>query len=1051
MKFLHISDMHFDPINDGADTVKLRTKFINYLKEKNIIVDELFFTGDFRHARNQQGQQEEAVVRNACDFLISIAFSVIKDRNNIYKHIHIVPGNHDLSIGNKKILDEIYEKYDPYKANFKEVMDDGRTGLSILLSRFSFFQQCAEYLRNNMWCNLRDGEVCPVRKLENCSIIYINTAIASGRDDERGKLYIGRQYIENAFQQVTDKNPDMPIIVLAHNVIDDIEQEERIKIKNLIDDLEIPVVWLCGDSHDIEYNNSYNVAYITAGCLLQERGTEASFYVGQLNECGLCFEAHGYDSKHSGWEYKEIVTKRINNSLPDKLRIREKKVGLINNLGLPNKYFSGREKELNQIDRYFQQGEVTMINICQTISGLGGVGKTQLALEYGYRFGGNYPDAVWFIVADESVSIYKSFVQFAITVGISLPTECQIKDLQLVIRNWLSNHDKWLMIIDNIENFEDIEEYLPKVLKGHFIITTRDSNIDIGVKCPLDVFSEGEAVNFLKNRIYGKGEKKEYDFEDFENMAPKLVKRLGNLPLALEQAGAYIFVTKCSISEYLDILEENGLRMFDEKEDYAVPLYYEKVVNTTWNVSISNIANEGAKQLFYLCSYMDSHKIPVDFFIQTRDKLPTPLCDDLESGLSKNRIVTELRKYSLIGGNAKYIDVHQLVQEVVRNQLGDEKKWVNLCYSCIGEYLPTKYDDKKSRIQFFEISNHCESVLNRMNEVKKDEDYLKILFNMGYGYCVNGNYKKSYDFHKKELRVIENVFPKNLKSIARSYNYIGLACFYQGNYKEAKYYYKNAIDVIREFKNCKKEFAEIYNNFALVYRRQGKYKKAIKMYFDSLALKNQIYNYENNSIAETYNNIGVAYYWDNKFKKALKWHFKAKKIREDILSPDDPDLAETYNNIGVVYFAQGKYSEIYNYYEKALNIRREVLGEEHPETTMTYDNIASYFAVIKKYDEAIEYFEYALKIRLDKLGEDHVDVAATYNNMAYVYRHRNDDADAKLIESRKKQDDKTAIKYYEKSYEIFVKNFGKKHPHTMEVFKNLSDMYKCIGSEGYTE
>lgn len=68
MKFLHISDMHFDPINDGADTVKLRTKFINYLKEKNIIVDELFFTGDFRHARNQQGQQEEAVVRNACDF-----------------------------------------------------------------------------------------------------------------------------------------------------------------------------------------------------------------------------------------------------------------------------------------------------------------------------------------------------------------------------------------------------------------------------------------------------------------------------------------------------------------------------------------------------------------------------------------------------------------------------------------------------------------------------------------------------------------------------------------------------------------------------------------------------------------------------------------------------------------------------------------------------------------------------------------------------------------------------------------------------------------------
>lgn len=226
----------------------------------------------------------------------------------------------------------------------------------------------------------------PVKVLEDCSIIYINTAISSGRDEERGELYVGRQYIANAFQQVKDINPDKPIIVLTHNVIDDIERDERNKIKNLINDLAIPVIWLCGEAHDTEYNNSYNVAYITAGCLLQERGTEASFYVGEINEDGMSFEAHGYDSKNLGWEYKETITKRIINSLPDTLKKRKKKLGLINNLALPNKYFSGRENELNQIDRYFRENKITMVNICRTIFGIWGCRKDTISVRVWLSF-----------------------------------------------------------------------------------------------------------------------------------------------------------------------------------------------------------------------------------------------------------------------------------------------------------------------------------------------------------------------------------------------------------------------------------------------------------------------------------------------------------------------------------------------------------------------------------------------------------------------------------------------------------------------------------------
>ena len=93
MKFLHISDLHFDPINDGEETTLLREKFITYLVEKEIVVDEIFFPGDFRHAMKQKDQQEDEIIENACDFLIAIAQNVVKDTDNIYEHIHIVPGD----------------------------------------------------------------------------------------------------------------------------------------------------------------------------------------------------------------------------------------------------------------------------------------------------------------------------------------------------------------------------------------------------------------------------------------------------------------------------------------------------------------------------------------------------------------------------------------------------------------------------------------------------------------------------------------------------------------------------------------------------------------------------------------------------------------------------------------------------------------------------------------------------------------------------------------------------------------------------------------------
>lgn len=335
-----------------------------------------------------------------------------------------------------------------------------------------------------------------------------------------------------------------------------------------------------------------------------------------------------------------------------------------NNLPEQNKYFSGRTEQLDEINCLLQNKKQT-VNICQTILGLGGIGKTQLAIEYAYRYCDKYKTFIWFVNAETSNSAFKYFSDFANAFNLHLPTEYTVEDLQRAVKLFLSENKGWLIIFDNIETIDTIFPYLPGKINGHIIITTRNGHIDFGIPLELGVFHEDEAIIFLKKRLSKTKDLglEEYEYKDFDTASKLLIERLGSLPLALEQAIAYIKVVKCSISEYLDLLGQVSVEAFED--NYASPQYYESIVTLTWNISFSALS-ESAQQLMNLCAYMAPDKIPVDFFVKMRDKLPMPLKKDLSKIITTNRVVTDLRTYSLTSGNSKFINIHRLVQEVVR-------------------------------------------------------------------------------------------------------------------------------------------------------------------------------------------------------------------------------------------------------------------------------------------------------------------------------------------------------------------------------------------------
>jgi len=214
------------------------------------------------------------------------------------------------------------------------------------------------------------------------------------------------------------------------------------------------------------------------------------------------------------------------------------------------------------------------------------------------------------------------------------------------------------------------------------------------------------------------------------------------------------------------------------------------------------------------------------------------------------------------------------------------------------------------------------------------------------------------------------------------------------------------------------------DNFAGLYKKTGKYGKALELYEKALQIREKILGVEHARTADTYDNIGGVYDDMGNYNLALEYFDKAKAIREKILGAEHPDTASTYNNMANVYYVQGDYESALEYYYKSLAIFEKVLGLEHPDTATTYNNMASVYNAQGDYERALEYHEKAKAIREKVLGVEHPDTATTYNNMANVY-------DAQGDYDR-------ALEYYGKALAIREKVFGKEHPKTKTTHKNMT-------------
>lgn len=363
-----------------------------------------------------------------------------------------------------------------------------------------------------------------------------------------------------------------------------------------------------------------------------------------------------------------------------------------------NPYFIGRESILESIRDNFQSEEC--INLCQTISGLGGIGKTQCALEYAYRHQNEYNYILW-VNAESSQLIYSSFYEIVKDIILfQKDTVLDEEEMQLRIKIWFETHENILIIFDNVDNENAIKQYLPPSDKAHVLITSRKMNIYGAHRINISVFSDIEAVDFLIKRT---------QIEDRAG-ARKIAERLGFLALALNQAAAYILKTSMSFTGYIELLDSYGLAVFDSKMELTND-EYKMLVTATWDISFKKIKDESARQLFNLCAYMAPDNIPVDLFESQYGFLPEPLRTDIQNKLARERIFADLQEYRLVERKSdNTISIHRLVQEVVRDKIKGDFSWIQYCIDMMEDVMPKDYSDWTSRGTFSLYAEHAMSV-----------------------------------------------------------------------------------------------------------------------------------------------------------------------------------------------------------------------------------------------------------------------------------------------------------------------------------------------------
>jgi tetratricopeptide (TPR) repeat protein/transcriptional regulator with XRE-family HTH domain len=589
----------------------------------------------------------------------------------------------------------------------------------------------------------------------------------------------------------------------------------------------------------------------------------------------------------------------------------------------PTAYFVGREAELGEIDGALRRsGHVT-------VYGLGGVGKTQLAARFAHDNGAHYPDGVYWIRADQESSVADGLAGLAWRLNLPARVAPQRERRVEAVLRWLTDHPRWLLVLDNLEPAGAGNQWLPPALPGHILTTSRTPLPPPHLG--LESFPPPIASRYLLERT-GQAD---------TEAAASVAEALGRLPLALAQAAAYVDQTGRDLRSYGPLLRRHLVALMAEGR----PDDYPRSVVSTLSLSLRRLEDErpAAVALLRACAFLAGDDIPLPILQAGADQMPAPLRDSLRDEIDTDRTVAALRRYSLAERIGDALRVHPVVQAIVRDSLPGEERvsWLAAAVRLLAQNFPDEVDERP------QLWDRCARLVPHarvIEELATDIPVEPVAFascwnGVGVYLWAQGEYDRAGEFHERAAKTAKDALGPGDPLTVRCVQSLGVLRWYRGELAEARALLESQVGVLARRPAPAPGpdpedglLAMVLHNLASVVQAQGELAAARPLYQRALDLRLRVLGPEHPYTAYTLNNLGTLLRDQGDFAAARPVLEQALRIREKTLGPEHPETAHSLSNLGLLLLRQGDLETAEPILARALTIREKVLGKDHDRT-----------------------------------------------------------------------------------------------------------------------
>jgi tetratricopeptide (TPR) repeat protein len=670
------------------------------------------------------------------------------------------------------------------------------------------------------------------------------------------------------------------------------------------------------------------------------------------------------------------------------------------NVPIASPNFVGRVKELEEIHGKLQAGQG--VSVC-AVEGMGGLGKSELALQYAWCYRGEYAARYWLTL--RGVGLSQAVVALA-SRTLPLPEVMQSEKLEEQAawywQNWLPQEGKVLVIFDDVNDLQSIpKQARPLTDRFQILVTTRKRKLSSQfAEIPLGVISEDEALELLR-KLLGKSR------VDRELVAAKSIcEYLGYLPLAVELTGRYLQLDEdLRLSDYRQRLtvSDESLALQESEEINAT-----RGVITAFELSWQELSAGTAKVAMLLGLFA-----PAD--------IAWGLVEEIAAQFGHKKDRSPLK--ALLRKVFSYLQQNQM--SFNKQELEKAKKELN------NLYLIKSIAEDRSRFavhsltrQFLQWKLAQETDINRLFR----ETFVMSLLNK----AKKIPYSPTLDLIARVAPAIPHLdmlsremlydIPNPEENNNLLWAFLGIARFYegQGQFALAEVPYQRCLDAVKEkLGDRHPDVATSLNNLALLYSSQGRYEAAEPLYQKALALRQELLGDRHPDVAQSLNNLAGLYNSQGRYADAEPLYQKALALRQELLGDRHPNVAQSLNNLALLYSSQGRYEAAEPLYQKALALRQELLGDRHPDVAQSLNNLAELYRSQGRYEEAEPLYQQALALRQELLGDRHPDVAISLSNLAALSYNQNryDEAEALFLQA----------------LEILESVLGSNHPNTQNT------------------